>query len=277
MNFKKFIRIKIKVGFREYVSARRKKGSSNVGIIVSLFPTIIKKLLRDSLFRNHNLINGRGLYELPVLVSYPRSGTNWMRFIIESLSGKPTPGRPRLHKGKDYAIDRAHCAQKNGNKYKKMILVLRDYRECLIRHNRELWKEYNNVSKFLNETTIASMPCWYIENIKTYDQFDGIKLLLYYEDLINEPESSILNLAELIGVESRLAEKFIKNIDVHRKSSVVLYDSSHTSSTSGERVKSTYHADQNLTEKQKSEFDEFYKTNYPDLFDKYLVRYSMKS
>jgi len=276
MSLRHYLRININVRFRQHIKAKREKGASVLGVVFSFVPYFAKRIIRSTIHRNRNLINGRGLYDLPVLVSYPRSGTNWVRFIIESLSGKATPGRVRLHKGKDYAVDRAHSAAKNGHKYKKMILVLRDYRECLIRHNIELWKEYANVERFLKETLITSKPYWYIENIKAFDKFKGEKLLLYYEDLVNSPETSILNLASILEVDQGRAIAFVADIATKSKASVASYHSSHMSLTAGDTSKTTFHADQNLSEQNKKAFDDFYQFYFPELFDTYLIRYDTR-
>ena len=104
---------------------------------------------------------GFGLHDLPLLASYPRSGTNWIRYIVESISGLPTPGEHRLLSGTNYCIDRAHCAYPIISSYKKVVLVLRDYRECILRHHKESWINYTDVLSLLSD-----------EDLKNYSKFN---------------------------------------------------------------------------------------------------------
>ena len=143
MRIFKYIHINIFIRFKQH-RKNKAEGKNLISAIISFMPFLSRLITRLVFFPRKNLIYGLGKYELPVLVTYPRSGTNWIRYIIESLTDKPSPGKSRKKKGSDYGIDRAHAIKKYGKHYSKMILVLRDYRECLIRHNSELFLHYRN-------------------------------------------------------------------------------------------------------------------------------------
>ena len=130
-------------------------------------------LLPDTTVRrlNGNVNIGFALYHRPLLVSYPRSGTNWIRYIIESITSKPTPGQTRLHTGTDYYIDRAHQAYDVMHRYRKVLMVIRDYREAIIRHHTECWQATHNVCTFLDNESIKDPPQWYIRNLQPEVQF----------------------------------------------------------------------------------------------------------
>ena len=246
-----------------------------IPIAVTYLPKILKYLVVFSFMSGKkNVKAGFGLYDKPLLASYPRSGTNWIRYIIESLSGKPTPGQTRLHTGADYVIDRAHKAYPVMHRHQKVILVLRDYRECLLRNSFGLWAELNDSRQFLEEKVVLEPPHWYIDNLQAYDNFSGSKLLVYYEDLLSQPESAIPKIAQFLNFDPVTTEAFLSNLDHHKQQSLSLFKSGgHSSETEGDTMKASYHADMHISTEQKSAFDFFYMEKYPELFKTYLARY----
>ncbi len=220
-------------------------------------------------------IDGYRRYEVPLLASYSRSGTNWLRYTIEWISGQPTPGQVRLMYGSDYVVDRAHHASVVMDRYSKVILVVRDYRECLIRHHTALWRDTLDVASFLEATDVYQPPSWYIENIAAFDAFDGPKLLVYYEDLVGEPEKPIRELSQFIGFDRGRTEEFITTLEERKAASLVAYQRrDHTSETNGS-ADFGHHAKKNLSSVQAAEFDEYYRISYPELFALYLERYAL--
>lgn len=85
----------------------------------------------------------------PLLASYSRSGTNWIRYVVETISGRPTPGQTRVVDGDDYIMDRSHSAFAVLHFHSKVILLIRDYRECMIRHHDKEWSADDRVEAFL--------------------------------------------------------------------------------------------------------------------------------
>lgn len=223
-----------------------------------------------------NVYRGFGLYDRPLLASYPRSGTNWTRYIIESLSGRPTPGQTRLIEGTNYYIDRAHQAYPVMNRYKKVVLVLRDYRECILRHQKAVWSNYSDVLSLLSDQGIREPASWYIENLKAFDAFEGDKLLIYYEDLIQKPDETIILLAEFIELDRDKTQAFLNSMDNHIKMSVQAYTKKAHSSDTSKSKDLSYHAKTKLTPEQVQDFDNFYFTQYPELAQKYLRRYGTR-
>ncbi|MFQ5965699.1 MAG: hypothetical protein ACE5KZ_15610 [Candidatus Scalinduaceae bacterium] len=224
-----------------------------------------------------NVINGIGLYQRPLLASYSRSGTNWIRYIVEYISGCPTPGQKRLISGNNYYIDRAHRAYPVMKFYKKVVLIIRDYRECILRHHKDIWSDYPNVVALLTDAELEQPTSWYIKNIEAFDAFQGEKLLIYYEELLEKPEETIMELSAFLGLDQKKTKLFLEDIDVHFQYSVNVYTReghcSETSSTKDVR----FHAETKLTPDQVKEFDEFYFSRYPDLSNKYLLRYNTRN
>lgn len=127
------------------------------------------------------------------IISYPRSGNHWVRFILEFISNRPTLGcklnpldlpihtnefkngdNPIIIKNevpigrKEHSIGDIDLTDNS-----KMVLIIRDYKECIIRHNN-----------IITDQTINA----YFNLIKLYDDFKGDKMVCYYEDLLNKPD-----------------------------------------------------------------------------------------
>jgi len=268
-----------------YIKNRINKISRILGIQFqekNIFLVLLSFIRRSPLYiyyyikrRKINVLTGLRKYELPLLISYSRSGTNWLRYIIEYASEKPTPGLVRLVSGDNYIIDRAHKGFEVIENYKKVLLIIRDYRECLIRQNQILWDKHKNVEKFLNDQKSQQPASWYIDNIKAFDKFSGEKLLIYYEDLITTPDREIQILFDFLNIKKSRLIVLLRNIDNVKRESIAAYTKNklHLSITRGEKNKLTYHANANLTIQQQKEFDLFYKNNYVNIFEKYLSRY----
>lgn len=265
-----------------YFRLQQQKGRNLITAVILFIPIALKhlpKIIKYVVvfrFRNggKNVNTGYGLYDRPLLISYPRSGTNWVRYIIESLSGRPTPGQARLHTGTDYFIDRAHKAYPVAHRHPGVILILRDYRECLLRSNTGLWEEHRDVELFLEDRMTLSPPHWYIDNLTAYDTYDGKKLLVFYEDLIGHPEREIRRISSFLDLDPDETDAFLANLDEHKRTSLSLFTAGgHTSETRGDSSKASHHADMQITCEQRAAFDRYYMENQTTLFERYLSRY----
>ncbi|MEM9563685.1 MAG: sulfotransferase domain-containing protein [Actinomycetota bacterium] len=163
------------------------------------------------------------------------------------------------------------------SKYDRVLLVVRDYRECLLRHNAKQWSEIGSVEAFLDAEGSFQWPGWYIENIRSFHSHEGPKHLLYYEDLIDEPENSIREISEFLGLSERRTDSFLSDLDRRYARSVDAYTSTgHQALTAGRpRGGHQHHAMLHLDARQMAEFDAYYRDREPDLFETYLARYEV--
>ena len=131
-----------------------------------------------------------------------------------------TPGKPLIHEKGKTVISRTHDVRGNTVNgrpdcwrpltnaegsllFKKLILLVRDFRECYLgeaRPNLDLLKIYT-------------------ENIKAYHNFPGEKMLVYYEDMIRDfaEVSRVLN---FVGILHNPREF---DLESHRKNSLLYY------------------------------------------------------
>lgn len=133
-----------------------------------------------------------------ILLSYPRSGNHWVRFVLEWFSGRPSLGCRTNPRDRPIATNRftselnplEHvdlsaepvCRKSHGTRgeyaldgEEPLLLLVRDWRECLTRENA------------LNT---AGYSYWNALN-DMYINYAGRKLLVHYEDLILSPLDTI--------------------------------------------------------------------------------------
>ena len=148
-----------------------------------------------------------------VLLSYPRSGNHLTRFFIELLSEIPTKGCEDndldipLHKNSfsekiPFNISKPFDQNEQFWKYheipnsvntKKLILIVRNPKEVLIRHEWGMnpYKENRNTTNMDN----------YFKIIDVFLNHKSNKLLLHYEDILTNKKDFINKLYDFLEVE----------------------------------------------------------------------------
>ena len=264
---------------RRYIEIQRDLGKATPAIVADLPLTAAHYVRR----RRHpgSQIQGYGRFDLPLLAAYSRSGTNWIRYAIEWISQRPTPGQVRIHPGSDFVVDRAHQAYVNMPRYDSVLMVIRDYRECLLRHLPREWeKAQGSVEAFLDTTgPLIQSPNWYVENVRAFDVHEGQKKLIYYEDMQESPESVIREIAAFLDLSPERTDLFLQDLDRRYQRSVNAYvagghSSESTSDTSAASSPKAFHTARLLTAEQASDFDRYYQERFPGVFERYLSRYA---
>ncbi len=226
-----------------------------------------------------------------ILLSYPRSGNTWIRYCIEFLSKKPTIGYTSNNAGRfdrqplgsfnndmgvdvhsDFILYKRHMVGEGYGKLThtpdwsptdKLILVIRDYKEVIVRHNGG----GTNLKKLKESCSSHIVSKNYTQLIEYFDGFEGDKILIYYEDLLTDLENTLSKIINFLGVDDGFLKDFIQNISEHKKKSLSIYGDSKT------KGNSTKSHSNKLTREQKISWDNWIKENFTDLSDKYLKRY----
>jgi hypothetical protein len=220
------------------------------------------------------------------LLSYPRSGNTWVRYIVEALSKRPTKGYGnkmdeaigfRINIGVDLnakpILEKSHKLYNNKKDNKdKLIVIIRNYKEVLIRHaSSEPGHESIEIKskrKFNNDTKGIQDEVDYIEVIMSYDVWSGPKLLVYYDNLIDNPSVEINRIAEFLDINKKEALDFISKYDYHVNRGIKSYH--EKSYTNGKNNK--YH--QNRVSKDLIDFMTLdLKKRHSVIFEKYLKRF----
>ena len=147
-----------------------------------------------------------------LLISFPKSGSNWVRYCVEHFSGRRTPGKARrnvLVKDGPTVFDRMHFVDKrhrNRFMHARARQGLEDYhhtdktglhgwfstwrKERRVRQvtNRRLLlllrSHYESFGR--NRLTAPEDLTGYLANIQVFEACRRDKLLIYYHDLISD-------------------------------------------------------------------------------------------
>ena len=222
------------------------------------------------------------------LLSYPRSGSNWLCYIIEYLFDASVVGNTDDYKiaiedirdKKEKLIEKAHGQHKEWWRTIKhqddvLIMIIRDFKECIVRHNDTTEIE---ILKF-DLHNICPLVCGieksdYLANLNLYDKWEGKKYLIYYENLIINPQDVIMKFSEFMKIidinPNNDANEFINDLQYHKEKSLDLYETVIDKSVT--RGGDIHYHSKTLTEDQISELNNFVKEKTPYLIN-YLERY----
>ena len=214
------------------------------------------------------------------LLSYPRSGSNWLRYCLEFLTKKPTVGpenhtnplnQPfgsRLELGvnldQNYLLYRDHNLINTTLKVrnKPMIFLIRNYKECVLRGFC--------ISKNLNTSEALrfakEMLVVFERNLRTFNDWSENKIVVYYEDLIINPEDTLKGILSFVGYSEEYLSDFLKNLEQHRVISLNEYSISQGRGTSGDKSTVNFYSkqfDKNVLREIDKEFEtiEFFSTH----------------
>ena len=209
------------------------------------------------------------------IVSYPRSGNTWLRYVIEFLTNRPTNGicgpvnkadrlQPPiiLKERTDFIAHKTHNFDdvKEGD---SVILCLRDYKECIIRHNSQI--RGMGLRVMHDNTSGGGMD--YIGLLERYRAFDGKKFLFRYEKRydvrmhILQVMYQMFYCSDVDGLKS-----FLKDIELHKTASTLKYPQPQSGGADH------FHKNR-LTETEQREWDESIRTRHPEIYEAYLTQY----
>jgi len=202
------------------------------------------------------------------IISYPRSGNTLFRAILEYHSKQPTDGtcdnpkhKNRLMKPIIYKTRTNFIAYKSHiwdvvKPEDKIYFIIRDYKECIIRHNQK----HRGISFALFKKQTLGLNNDYMALLNSYHLHPGKKHIIYYEDLI---KGNLKELSYLLKSEH--------DFNIVRQIGLNAYPESET------RGRIIHHHVEKLTPKEQIQWDNHLKKNYPELYTEYLERYDLKN
>tara|TARA_R110002074_G_scaffold401659_1_gene600732 strand:- start:944 stop:2203 length:1260 start_codon:yes stop_codon:yes gene_type:complete len=243
----------------------------------------------------------KGLNTLGGIVGFPRSGNNWLRYLVEYFTKyiticEPvnTPMRKPLHllcpsinstNKTDDALWNTHGHEKAiSNLLKsvqgKHILILRNYKECIPRHVNVAYPFVHYDPSFKDTGKLTDLNLiingkddgnsldliHYLSLLNDYHNYEGEKLLLYYEDLINKEtiKESLIKLINFLDGDITLVEEFLNTYEERSNECKVLYKPlGGSQSPAGQSI---FHS-KVFTDKQKYFMDDLISSDYSHLTD----------
>lgn len=207
------------------------------------------------------------------IISYPRSGNTYTRYLVEFLTERPTKDamakkivsreqESMIYKGDDYVAYKRHDFQ-GVEPDDRLVFILRNYKECLVRHNkgkRVLDNEFFRKQSGNEDGTYCGL-------LKRYHEHQGEKMLIYYEDLITAPAFTTSVLRDFFNVSDKRYTEYLKDVSEHSKMALKTYPKSQT------QGKSAIHHSKELDKWTKKSIDSLIKKHQPILWNEYLDRY----
>jgi hypothetical protein len=221
----------------------------------------------------------------------PRSGSHWFFYCNNVLFKKNTypDGEGPMsyypygdggdiitaHNPYDLHLD-IHSHEKD-----LLILLIRNYRECMLRNYKDPKVVKNQILYQALFNPLAQQKDWvlnlrmnhYFHNLRVYDMWNPEKrLIIYYEDLLQNPKETFLRLANFIGENQKedTIQAFVDNIEDHMENSLGIYERVYRSHTRG---KSFLHHTYGIGIKKSLEIDRLVMRCFPYFTRKYLKRY----
>lgn len=168
----------------------------------------------------------------------------------------------------------------DGYKKNKLILIIRNYKEATLRMFSDFTCIKAAIGKMHNDLIFQQLPpyygviTWYFEDLEYYEQFQGDKFLIYYEELLLQPETIFKSLLSFLNASEQFLGDFMNHIESHKEVCLNFYNHYRFGSvTQGKDLE--FHS-KKLKVEELIEFDHLVQTYYPILWEKYLHRYQLK-
>jgi hypothetical protein len=241
------------------------------------------------------------LFSLNFFIVFPRCGNNWMLYQMVNLSHKRCIGYggerywrnqfcfkgvnikdafPVSYGEKSVLVYHFFSCKKidelfikKNPKEDRLILLIRDYKECLPRqYNYDLEAIKDQIMFLQRDKYKPKLPYEYFDNLYYFDAYQGPKLLVYYDDLMKNPKVSLLKIFSFLGESTQYFDSFYNHLEQHKQRSLNLYVTHGGGSRS--RGKDDHYHSKKLGYRICFEIDELVRINHPILWKKYLKKYS---
>jgi hypothetical protein len=234
------------------------------------------------------------------LLRAPCSGSHWFFYCVNTLFQKAIHTEDRIepyradsycnNKGKIVTAHNPYDLHLDCNSHNQdlLILLIRNYRECLLRNYKDFESVKNEIIYQASFNHLSHEKEWvlslrmnhYFHNLRAYEMWNpGKRLIVYYEDLLENPRESLLRIAAFIGEtgKDREIQTFVDHIDSHMENSINIYEGPTKVYTSHTRGRSFLYHTQKIGLEKSLELDELVMRCFPDFVKKYLSRYPLDS
>lgn len=224
-----------------------------------------------------------------IILSFPRSGNHWCRYIVEYFSDRATIGADCHEKTSNWVdivdspmykrttmltVDetKSPIAKKRhklitedrGNE--KLLTLIRDPFEAITRHITTI-PNYRNFS--ISNRVVSDCIDNYFYVLSTYNKWSHSKNIIYYKDLITTSPNfglGVRSVAEFFDVfDEHKFNNFVNKINEYKNDSIGSLITK--TMTNGDHIK--YHCD-NLSTEIKQDWLNYMNKHYSDLVYQYL-------
>ena len=237
------------------------------------------------------------------ILSYPRSGRHMVLNVVQNFFQREIRTGVKLSRklnfiGKDVNLElpsmyKSHQVpfgfERVDPSKNKLILLLRNYKECIPRHQKQAKQSDFNIDRlkkiilddnlnlgekkrgnFFGDTIFGL----YVNNLYFFENWsdEDTKLLVYYEDVISDPIESFKKILCFLDKDFLVPDDFEEQIYAYLEISKKIYKKKFGAHASSGGKKEIYHSKSfPLSELQK--IDSHIEEHHPMLWEKYLSRY----
>jgi hypothetical protein len=204
-----------------------------------------------------------------MVISFQRSGLNWLRYCTEYFTGVRTPGRPQIIAEGPVFFDRAHDVRRKPKRsdftslydkdgaevYQRVALLLRHPVHCFTSHY--VGRTGLNFKKGLEQFEA------YANNIRQFEALQARKGVFYFEDFVNNEDGTLQFLRFFDIDPARRSYNFNEMIEASR----AWYRGHHGLMVERERPQ--------LKPKKRAAILRMLRRELGDKFERYVGRYSL--
>jgi hypothetical protein len=143
-------------------------------------------------------------------ISYPRSGANWLRYIARTILEIQKEYHERDDSNDLYIKTHVKNDMVTLDKSGSLILLLRDFKNCIYSHTKS------------KEPPVLQLY-FYRDLLDIYHTWPANKILIYYADLVQKPETVIPKFSWFISQSYDNGKSFLENYDSHQLHSIIQY------------------------------------------------------
>ena len=205
-----------------------------------------------------------------MVISFQRSGLNWLRYCTEYFTGMRTPGRPQIIAEGPVFFDRAHDVRRKPKRsdftslydesgaevYERVALLLRNPYDCFTSH-------YLGRTEMSFKQSLERFEA-YANNINQFDTLQATKEVFYFEDFVSNEEGTVRFLRFFDVDPGARAYNFSEMIEASRR----WYRGHHGLFVERERPQ--------LKRKERFAILRMLKQELCENFERYLARYSLE-
>ena len=186
-------------------------------------PKKLQEYIRSSHFR-----------EKIYLISYPRSGNTFTRYMLEILTGYESLGYPAGGPGGTHdlmvsnnkvagLIGQGRTVNESGlivkrhqwttSKGSTAILLLRDPIDSFLRHKGPGEPGYDQLNEWLSGND--KVHGYFFKNVQSYIDYSGSKLVVHYEDMATRPQEYFTQLLNFVDNPVTTTKQFMEKYNEH--------------------------------------------------------------
>ena len=224
------------------------------------------------------------------LASFPRSGQNWMKCLLQIMGKRPiyplcgtlgleNPLNLKIDDSKTpcFVMHNPHWIDGAPSDCNKLIVIVRDYKECFIREAKAHKKHH--ILQKIHSFRLNGLPfkTIYFDILEKYDSWEpSNRHLIYYEDLLKKPTATLKDLCKFLGDSQKDLQHLLDNFQRYNKLTIQYYNKRQGSfGGSMSRGKSEHFHSKQYPIDELIKIDKMMKEFNPYLWQKYLRRYSI--